>query len=60
MDRINITCTDTGKTVGADVLSRSNNRLEVAVDGSKMKITLHRNKATKPYVGTVGKMEFTA
>ncbi len=61
MDRTSITCTDTETTVGADVLSQSDRRMEIAVDGTDFKLRMFKNTpADKLYVGNMGGLEFTS
>lgn len=61
MDRTTITCTDTGNTVGADILDRSSRRLKVAVDGTQTSLTLTKNDPyDRLYIGTMAGFEFTS
>lgn len=55
----NVTCTDTDKTIKADVLKRSDKRLEVALHGTTTKLILSRTDLKRPYVGNMSGMEFT-
>lgn len=61
MDRTKVTCIDTGTTIGADILSRTDRRLEVAVDGTAFKLKLSkRTPSDKLYVGHMSALEFTS
>ena len=61
MDRTKVTCTDTGSTVGADVLERSDKRLKVALDGATIAIELYKDTPNaRIYVGHMFGMEFTS
>ena len=54
-----ITNTQTNVTVGADILSKNDKHLKVAVDGTKMSISLHKKSPSdKLYIGQVAGMEF--
>ncbi len=59
MDKIEITCTDNGKTKTADVLFRNDKHLKVAVEGTQITIEMHRQDLNKPYIGHTAGLEFT-
>ena len=59
MDKIEITCTNNGKTKSADVLSRNDKHLKVAIEGTQITIEMHRLDVNKPYVGHTAGLEFT-
>lgn len=59
MDRTTVTCTDTSNTVGADILNKSDRRLEVALDGTTIKLVLtKKTPQDKLYVGSKNRLEF--
>lgn len=58
MEQIELICIDNGKSKTADVLSRTDRYLKVAVVGTTMTIELHRTDVNKPYVGTKAGLEF--
>lgn len=61
MDRTEVTCTDTGNTVGADILDRSSRRLKVAVDGTQTSLTMSKNDPNdRLYIGSMAGFEFTS
>lgn len=61
MDRTTVTCTDTDSIVGADILSQTDKRLEVAVDGTDFKLSMFkRTPSEKLYIGNLGGLEFTS
>ena len=61
MDRTEVTCTDTGNTIGADVLERSGRHLKVAIDGMMDSLTLTKGDPhDRYYVGTQAGYEFTS
>jgi len=59
MDKIEITCTNNGKTKTADVLFRNDKHLKVAVEGTQITIEMHRQDLNKPYIGHTAGLEFT-
>jgi len=58
-DKIKITCTNNDRTVDAAVVQRSLKRLVVAFPGAG-ELVLTRDDVTKPFVGRMAGMEFTA
>ena len=61
MQRTQVTCIDTEKTLDADILKKSSKLLEVAVDGSNLKLKLTKNTPDeKIYVGRMSGLEFTS
>ena len=59
MEKIEITCTDNGKTKTADVLFRNDKHLKVAIEGTQITIEMHRQDVNKPYIGHTTGLEFT-
>ena len=59
MDKIEITCTNNGKTKTADILFRNDKHLKVAVEGTQITIEMHRLDVNKPYIGHTAGLEFT-
>lgn len=61
MDRTEVTCTDTGNTIGADILDKSDRYLKVVVDGSELPLILRKNDPhDRFYVGALADFEFTS
>lgn len=58
-DKIKITCTNNDRVVDAAVVQRSLKRLVVAFPGVG-ELVLNRDDVTKPFVGRMAGMEFTA
>ena len=59
MDKIEITCTNNGKTKTADILFRSDKHLKVAIEGTQITIELFRTDVNRPYIGHKSGLEFT-
>ena len=59
MDKIEITCTNNGKTKTSDILFRNDKHLKVAVEGTQITIEMHRLDVNKPYIGHTAGLEFT-
>lgn len=60
MDRTEVTCIDTGNTIGADVLEQSAMRIKVVIDGTDTAIQLYKETPTSLlYIGHAFGMEFT-
>lgn len=61
-DTVPITCTNNDRTVQATVLSRSPKRLLVALPAGpgRMEVVLTRDDLSKPFVGRMAGLEFTA
>ena len=59
MDKIEITCTNNGKTKTADILFRSDKHLKVAIESTQITIEMHRQDLNKPYIGHTAGLEFT-
>ena len=59
MEKIQIRCTENGKIKTADVLSRNDKYLKVAVEGTQIAIELFRKDVNKPYIGHTAGLEFT-
>lgn len=61
MPTTNITCTDTERTVKADVLEMSPMRMKVALQGTDITLILNKKTpASKYYIGQSNGMEFTS
>ena len=61
MRRTLVKCIDNGKEVGADILEQSDKRLKVALDGTKMAITLSkRTSSDRIYIGSIHGLEFSS
>ena len=58
MEKIQICCTENGKIKTADVLSRNDKYLKVAVEGTQIAIELFRKDVNKPYIGHTAGLEF--
>jgi len=54
-----VNSTDTGKATEADILSRSDKSIRVALTGTDIVLTLTRTDTRRPYVGRLHGMEFT-
>ena len=59
MDKIEITCTNNGKTKTADVLVHNDKHLKVVIEGTQITIEMHRQDLNKPYTGHTAGLEFT-
>ena len=59
MEKIQIRCTENGKIKTADVLSRNDKYLKVAVEGTQIAIEMYRRDVNKPYIGHTAGLEFT-
>tara|TARA_R110000803_G_scaffold198728_1_gene262578 strand:+ start:1450 stop:1638 length:189 start_codon:yes stop_codon:yes gene_type:complete len=59
MEQIIITCIDNGMNKEADVLSRTDKYMKVAVQGTTMTIELTRTDLNRPYIGTKAGLEFS-
>jgi hypothetical protein len=59
MDKIEIRCTENGKTKTADVLSHNDKYLKVVVEGTQITIEMFRSDVNKPYIGHKSGLEFT-
>lgn len=61
-DTVKITCTNNDRAVDAKIIQRSLKRLVVslAAGGGTTELVLTRSDPTKPFVGRIGGMEFTA
>jgi hypothetical protein len=58
-EKIKITCTQNDRVVDATIVQRSLKRLVVAFPGVG-ELVLNRDDVTKPFVGRMAGMEFTA
>ena len=59
MEKIDLICTENGKTKPADVLSKNDKYLKVAIEGTTMTVELFRQDLNRPYVGNKAGLEFT-
>lgn len=62
-DTVKITCTNNDRVVDAKVVQRSLKRLVVSIQAGgagAMELVLTRDDPTKPFVGRMAGMEFTA
>jgi hypothetical protein len=61
-DTVRITCTNNDRTVDAKIVTRALKRLVVLVQAGPgtMELVLTRDQTTKPFVGKMAGMEFTA
>lgn len=59
MEKVKISCTQTGVTIGADVLKRSDRSMRVVLDNTDLTLNLSRVDARSPYVGYHAGLEFT-
>ena len=59
-DKTSITCTQTDKTVTADILEKSDKSMKVAVVGTNLVIYLKREDINKVYIGNYKNLEFTS
>ena len=61
MERTTIINTETEVSAGADILSKSDRVLKVALDGTEIPLTLHKSSPhAAVYVGHLHSMEFTS
>ena len=59
MDTITLTCTNNGKTKGAEVLQQNDKYLKVVVEGTQITIEMFRQDVNIPYKGHTAGLEFT-
>ena len=59
MEKIEITCTNNGRTKIADVLSYNDKFLKAVVEGTQIAIEMFREDVNKPYIGHTAGLEFT-
>lgn len=59
ISRVPLTCSETGLTRQAEVLSRSLLELRVVVVGSNLPLRLSRKNPSKAFVGTCAGLEFS-
>jgi hypothetical protein len=60
METIKVTCTDTDKTLDAEILRKGDKSIRVFIKAANITLTLSRTDVRKPYVGNCAGMEFTA
>ena len=54
MDRISIKNENSGKSMGADVLSKSDKKIRCVIDGMDVAMTFTRTDVRKPYICHMG------
>lgn len=59
MEQVKVNCTQTGKTITADVLRRSDKSMRVVLVGTDLTLNLSRIDAREPYKGNSAGLEFT-
>lgn len=59
MNTCEITNTNTGKTVRADILKRTDKSMRVVLQGTTTPVNLSRTDVRRPYVGNLMGMELT-
>lgn len=59
LETCSVVLTETGKTVKADILKRSDKAIRVALQGTDIVLNMTRVDTRKPYVGTRHGLEFT-
>ena len=57
-EQIDIISTSNGKVVKADILQKSDKFLKVALAGTNLTLSLHRDNMNKKYVGHMSGLEF--
>jgi hypothetical protein len=60
MDQVKVKNTETGKSVDADVIKRSDKSLRVVIVGTTIVINLSRTDVRRPYVGQLNGREYTS
>jgi hypothetical protein len=58
MEKCSIYCVNTEKDAVADILSKSDKRLKVVIEGTDLTIILQRNDVRSPYIGYEQGLEF--
>ena len=59
MNKVEITCSNNGKSKTADVLSQNDKYAKVVVEGTQIAIEMFRTDVNKPYIGHTAGLEFT-
>lgn len=59
MQKVNVTCEDTGNVIACDVLERSDKRIKIVAPGTTTSFTLQRTDLRKPYIGSFAKLTFS-
>ena len=59
MEKIEITCTNNGKSKIAEVLQQNDKYLKVVVEGTQITIEMFRQDVNIPYKGHTAGLEFT-
>jgi hypothetical protein len=54
-----VNCSETGKTVSADILKKSDKVIRVALHNTDIVLNLTRSDTRRPYVGSRSGLEFT-
>lgn len=61
MDQTTVTCTDTGTVCGADILSKSDRRIQVALHDTDLTLVLMKDTpSSRLYMGSKSGLEFTS
>ena len=58
MNKCKLFCTNTQKTIQADVLEQSKLYLKAVIDQTDITVTMKRKDTQHPYVGSVGRLIF--
>ena len=58
MEKIEITCTNNGKTKIAEVMHKTDKYMKVIVEGTQIFIELFREDVNTPYTGHTAGLEF--
>jgi len=59
MKQCDVTATQTGRTVRADIMSQTDKSIKVALVGTNITLVLSRTDVRRPYVGNKNGLEFT-
>ena len=58
MEKVEITCTNNGKTKLVDVLSKNDKYMKVVVEGTQIVIEMSRKDVNTPYIGDTAGLTF--
>jgi len=58
MEKIEITCTNNGKSKPAEILTKNDKHMKVVLLGTQITIELQRRDVNKPYIGHTAGLEF--
>ena len=59
LETCSVVSTESGRTVKADILKKSDKAIRVALQGSDIVLNMSRTDTRKPYVGSRHGLEFT-